>query len=242
MVQNYGSREKTVIKADIHVHTFESSKCGKSKAEDIVSTYKEFGYDLIVITDHFFTGNTKVPKDLPWEEKAHLLFEGYREAKKYGDKVGLKVFYGFEYPDKGSDFLIFGIDEKFIASHPEIAEMGIVEVLKLFRENGGFVIHAHPFRFGKYQQSKGIHLYPDCVDAVEVYNGAHGLKCGKYDPKANEYAKYYAMNTGLLQTAGSDTHDVNVMYGGGMLFERMPESMEELICMIRNNEFEISES
>ncbi len=232
---------KKVFKFDIHLHTYEGSICGKSKAEDIVNVYKNAGYDGVVITDHFFTGNSRAPKDLPWEERAYLMFEGYRKAKEIGDKIGLKVFGGFEYFDKGSDFLVYGIYEDFIAKHPELPEMKITDALTLFRENGGFVIHAHPLRISKYQRSMGFHLYPDFVDAIEVYNGAQDEKANKFDPRGNVFAKYYADQTDLPQTAASDTHDINLRYGGSMLFERNPEDIFELTDMIRKKEFKISE-
>ena len=63
-----------MFKIDMHVHTSESSLCGKSPAEEMVKAYKAKGYDAIAITDHFVNGSTRVPKDLPWEERIHLLF------------------------------------------------------------------------------------------------------------------------------------------------------------------------
>lgn len=226
-----------MFKIDMHVHTSESSLCGKSTAEEMVKAYKAKGYDAIAITDHFVNGSTRVPKDLPWEERIHLLFEGYRRAEECGKKIGIKVFQGFEYPDKGSDFLVYGITEEFLCSHPETEKMDIVKLLALFRENGGFVIHAHPIR----NKNNGIHLYPRSVDAIEVYNGGHGLKYGKYDPKDNDLAKFYADQTDLPQTGASDTHDVNHMYGGGMVFEREPNDIHDLIDMIRSKNFAITE-
>lgn len=230
-----------MFKIDIHVHTSDSSRCGKTSAVDMVNAYKNAGYDGMVITDHFITGNTTAPEDMPWAEKAHLMFEGYRNAKKEGDKIGVKVFGGFEYPDKGSDFLVFGLDEKFIGEHPEIEGLDVVSALKFFRENGGFVVHAHPMRINKTSQKKGIHIYPQHVDAIEVYNGAQGEKNGKFDPRGNIFAQYYADQTDLPQTGASDTHDANHMYGGGMIFAREPDDIFDVIEIIKSKKFAIFE-
>ena len=54
--------------------------------------YKEEGYTGIIVTDHFFNGNTTVPRDLPWEERVELFCKGYENAKAKGDEIGLDVY------------------------------------------------------------------------------------------------------------------------------------------------------
>ena len=44
---------------ETHLHTSEGSACGHAKAVDIVHAYKDAGYTGIIITDHFFYGNTR---------------------------------------------------------------------------------------------------------------------------------------------------------------------------------------
>ena len=65
----------------MHLHTAESSRCARVGGADMARACKEAGYDLIVVTDHFFNANTCVPYDLPWEEQVRGLFAGYRAAK-----------------------------------------------------------------------------------------------------------------------------------------------------------------
>ena len=42
--------------------------------------------------------------------------------------------------------------------------------LKYIRKNGGFVVHAHPFREADYIDH--IRLYPNCIDGVKVINAS----------------------------------------------------------------------
>ncbi|MDE5859801.1 MAG: histidinol-phosphatase, partial [Oscillospiraceae bacterium] len=67
----------STFKFDAHVHTSEGSACAYTTGAEMADAYKEKGYSGIVITDHFFNGNSAVPRDLPWEERIALLCKGY---------------------------------------------------------------------------------------------------------------------------------------------------------------------
>ena len=58
---------------ETHMHTCLASACGVSTGKEHVRFYKERGYTGIIITDHFFGGNTCVPRNLPWGEE-YLLY------------------------------------------------------------------------------------------------------------------------------------------------------------------------
>ena len=62
----------------------------------------------MVVTDHFFNGNTAIDRSLPWEEKVELYCRGYENAKEEGDKIGLDVFFGVEWAFHGDEFLLYG--------------------------------------------------------------------------------------------------------------------------------------
>lgn len=51
-----------------HLHTSESSACGLLPAAQPVQKFKEAGYTGIVVTDHFYGGNTAIDRNLPWEQ------------------------------------------------------------------------------------------------------------------------------------------------------------------------------
>ena len=54
-----------LYKIETHMHTSQGSACAVSTGEEMARAHKAAGYDAIIITDHFFGGNTTVPRDLP---------------------------------------------------------------------------------------------------------------------------------------------------------------------------------
>ncbi|MFU0826941.1 MAG: hypothetical protein ACFWTJ_05290 [Lachnoclostridium sp.] len=98
----------------------------------------------------------------------------------------------------GTEFLIYGLEPEWIKSHPDMLGWSVEEQYRQIHAAGGFVVHAHPFRMRSY--IKEIRLFPDSVDAVEVYNV--GNRSVESDSKASEYAKKH----NLPGTAGTDAH------------------------------------
>ena len=56
-----------MYKYELHLHTSGCSKCGISSAREMVLCAKEKGYKGIVVTDHFYRGNTGIDRSLPRE-------------------------------------------------------------------------------------------------------------------------------------------------------------------------------
>ena len=79
-----------LYKYETHMHTLEASACAHSTAAAMADKYKAEGYTGIFVTDHFFNGNTCIPRDLPWEERVELYCKGYEHAKARGDEIGLE--------------------------------------------------------------------------------------------------------------------------------------------------------
>ena len=67
---------------ETHLHTATASKCAVSTGNEYIAYYKELGFHGIFVTDHFFNGNSCVPKNLPWEERIDIFCQGYEDAKK----------------------------------------------------------------------------------------------------------------------------------------------------------------
>ena len=82
----------------LHLHTSETSKCGRATGAEMARACKAAGYDLIAITDHFFNANIACEQDIPWEDKVEFLFRGYYAAKAEGADYAVDV-----YPYYGSD-------------------------------------------------------------------------------------------------------------------------------------------
>ena len=70
-----------MYKYETHLHTKECSLCATASGAYQAEAYKDAGYTGIIITDHFFRGNTNVRRDLPWEERIDLFCKGYENAK-----------------------------------------------------------------------------------------------------------------------------------------------------------------
>ncbi|OJU14427.1 MAG: histidinol-phosphatase [Clostridiales bacterium 43-6] len=222
-----GSPLEQTYRYETHLHTSEASACATASGAEMVHLYMDAGYAGIIITDHFFNGNTCIDRSLPWEEKINLFSLGYENAFKEAEGTDFKVFFGWEYSYHGTEFLTYGLDKQFLLSHPELLDIGVLEYLDLVHENGGFISHAHPYREAPYIAE--IRLYPHKVDAVEVINASH------QEPSYNEKALAYAEQHSLLKTSGSDTHHTHWLCGGGMVFPFPLFTIEDFIRAVKEN-------
>jgi len=230
--KNYSYRYET------HLHTKEGSACGRASGKEMARAYKASGYTGIIVTDHFFYGNTAVDRTLSWNSWVDKYCKGYEMAKEEGDKIGLQVFFGWEATYDGTDFLVYGLDKEWLIDHPEIKDATIEEQYKLVKADGGIVIHAHPYREAYYIPK--IRLFPEYVDGVEVVNASHALHMGTpgeltpYDSKALAYAEKY----NFPQISGSDIHSTQ-MLGGGMAFSRRLKDIHDFADAVIKKEGEL---
>lgn len=222
-------------KYETHLHTVQGSACGWLTGAEMARIFKNGGYTGIVITDHFFGGNTAIDRSLPWEQWVEQFCKGYESAKAEGDRIGLQVFFGWESGYQGTEFLIYGLDKQWLLQHPEIRDCSIEEQYNLVNSAGGIVVHAHPFRKESYIPQ--IRLYPHHVDAVEAINATHSSlqSVSHKHPEWNEQALQYAKEHDLPITAGSDQHKA-AMIGGGMVFDRVLTDIHDLCRAIMNRE------
>lgn len=214
------------FKLETHMHTKESSLCGQVSAESMVRMFKLSGYDGIIVTDHFINGNTAVDRSLPWDEQMDAFFRGYELAYEAGKKYDLKVFPGLEYNYKTTEFIILGLGKEWFKQNQQVMDMKPEEFIPFFQKAGGFVIHVHPFREASY--ITGHRYYPLLVDAVEVLN------LGNTDPAYNELAYRYAIEYKKPMTAGSDAHHFGVDYGAGIVMDKAPNDIYDIINTIRS--------
>ena len=214
---------------ETHLHTVEASACGRTPGREYPAIFKERGYDGIFITDHFFHGNTRPSRELPWPDYVEAYMKGYEEAKKAGDEIGFKVFFGIEENFEGDEFLIYGLDKAFLLAHPEIPHWTREEMIQWVHEAGGAVIQAHPFRDRDY--IKKIHLYLDDIEGIEGINTANTAN-------DNLAALCYALKHHLLIQAGSDTHDKARIgdENGGILLEEPILSAKDYAARLRRGE------
>ena len=128
---------------ETHLHTCEGSACASASGAEMARAYKELGYTGIFVTDHFFNGNTAVPLCLPWRERIERFCLGYEHAREEGEKIGLDVFFGFEYGVRGADFLVYNLDREWLIRHKDIDR---VDPRKAFFSDapGRGVYHSRP--------------------------------------------------------------------------------------------------
>ena len=216
-----------MYKYEMHLHTSVGSKCASATVEEQLDYYKALGYTGVCITEHFVNSNTTIPFNLDWEEKINLYCKAYEIGKEYGKKIGLDVFFGFEASfNHYSDILVYGIDKEWLLKHPHCDELKLTSFCDLMRKDGGFTVHAHPFREAVYIQY--ISLAPRKVDAVEVYNAQRS-------DFENMLAEQYADNYGLLKSCGSDNHN-RAESLTALCIKDKAESIDDIISAIKNKD------
>jgi hypothetical protein len=187
------------------------------------------GYTGIIVTDHFFNGNTAVHRNMPWKRWVEEYCRGYEEARQEGEKLGLDVFFGWEETFGGDDYLVYGLGKEWLLDHPEAACWTVPQQYREVHTYGGCVVHAHPFRERAYIPR--IYLSPRWVDAVEVANGGN-------DRSFDVLAMLYAKSLGLPVTAGSDIHDTNQLAAGplyGVYLDKKMETIQDYVRAVREN-------
>lgn len=182
---------------ETHMHTCLSSKCGTSTGKEHVRFYLEHGYTGIIITDHFYGGNTSVDRQLPWEQFVDAYWRGYEDAWEEGQRLGLDVFFGIEQNYAHDEYLIYGLSREYMKAHPEMRFWTRQQQLDEVHKAGGCVIQAHPFRIKNYMDR--IRLASLFSDGVEVANAGN-------DALDDSRCMRYATERKLVMTAGSDNH------------------------------------
>ncbi len=199
-----------MYKYETHMHTSQGSACGQTTGAQHIRFYKDQGYQGIFITDHFFRGNTAIPRSGAWKDRIDQFCSGFEDAWNEGQKVGLDVFFGWEQNYQGDEYLIYGLDKQFLLDHPEAEHWTRREQFEQVHAAGGCVIQAHPFRMRGYLNA--IRVCDVFADGVEVANAGN-------TPAQDAYASRYAKAKGLYTIAGSDNHhsaENTVLFGVGL--------------------------
>ncbi len=213
-------------KYETHMHTQEASACASSTGAEMARAHKQAGYTGIFVTDHFFNGNSAIPRELPWQERVERFCLGYEHAREEGERIGLQVFFGFEYAYHGAEFLVYNLDKQWLLAHENIDLCSPRQALLQMHQSGAFVIQAHPFRERDYIDH--IQLFPRDIDGVEAVNAAHLGEEGRH---MNQRALAYARMFDLPATAGSDSHSVGCLFGGGV---EVPEKLKTPLDYLTN--------
>ena len=203
---------------ETHLHTCEASRCGRVHGEDYIPYLMDKGYSGMIVTEHFFNGNSCVPEDLPWKDRVDIYASGYDRALEAARGKDFNVMFGVEFNFQKDEYLLYGIDKEWLINNECIMEMTRHELLKSVHDAGGIMIRAHPFRERDYLSD--IKLAPTACDGIEVYNAANM-------PNMNALGYEYCVKLGLPMTAGSDIHYFHNESMGGMLFENRIGSVQD---------------
>lgn len=222
-------------KYETHMHTMESSACGKATARDQAEQYKKNGYSGIIITDHlnernFWRGGWKrfVPL-ITWKQKVDFMVRGYQSAKEIGDMIELDVFFGWEYRYNGCDFLTYGLGYDFLITHPNLHKMPLNEYSELVHANGGFIAQAHPYRNKASGHRFNTPVDPIYIDSMEVFNASR-IGIGSENIKAMNFASEHH----IITQAGTDSHRINRPFYSGIELPEKATTIFDIISSIKN--------
>ena len=222
------------FKTELHCHSAPVSACAKAYAEEIVQEYLAHGYNSLVLTNHFsrFTFKNKRIGDLsalPWQEKVDYYMKGYNELVEAAAGK-MDILFGCELRSNidENDYLIYGLDEKFLRENEDLYDIPTPEVSARVRAAGFLFLQAHPFR-DNMMMVNPIHL-----DGIEVFNG------NPQQDSRNDIARIWADRFGLIGTSGSDFHkDVEGAFAGGIFTDERITSNEQRLERLRSGKFEM---
>lgn len=209
---------------DCHVHTSETSFCGKIAGAEMVELYYQANYTGIVITDHYFDQFFE-RQEGTWEEQVDAYLQGYQQALQRGQELGVEVLLGLElrFAGTSNDYLVYGVDREFLLHHPRLDQLDARLFGKLVREHDLLVVQAHPFR-------PGMEVGPlEFLDGVEVYNGN-----SRHDSR-NDLALRYGQEHGLIQLACSDAHQYTDVARGALKLPYRVSTSRELVDLLRSH-------
>ncbi len=205
---------------ETHLHTVEGSACSPTPATDYIEYMSEIGYAGIIVTDHFFNGNSCVPKNLPWDKRVELYCKGYEHALNEAKGTDFTVMFGIEFNFEGDEYLLYGVDKKWLLENERIMTMSREEVFNTVHQGGGIMIQAHPYRERYYLSA--IHLTPSVCDGAEVYNASN-------PDYQNALGYQYAKERNFRGSAGSDIHAFPMKAMGGLSFPYKINSIDEFV-------------
>ena len=213
---------------ETHLHTSEASLCGNLPGAEYIDFMKSRGYSGIIVTDHFFNGNTCISHELSWKERIEAFYQGYENARKAAEGTDFSVFFGLEVNYDRDEYLLYGLDKQWLLDRPDLLSYSRKELYDAVKESGGLMIQAHPFRERFYITE--IHLSPDMCDGIEVYNAGN---VSWQNALAHDYAKEH----NLPVIAGSDVHFKSEDAMGGVSVSYPLHSIQDFVQAFHRGDF-----
>ena len=212
---------------ELHAHTTPASKCSEITPQQMVETYKNLGFDALVLTNHFI-----VSESMSKGEYLDFYMDDYHRTREIGDRLGLKVYLGTEirFTENGNDYLIFGVDRTMLEEIYDLLPYGVANFRQHYKMPNSVFVQAHPMRTSKGSQP----IEPELLDGVEVFN-THPF----HDGKTGLAALYAQENKIEIITAGSDFHHPGLNHEGlsAMRTTRLPEDSFGLAAMLKEKNY-----
>lgn len=206
---------------ELHAHTSEVSPCAHQTAEQVADRYISEGYSTVVVTNHY-CDYVMDRLDDSWDARFEHYVSAYRKMKSYAqDRLTVLLGMELRFVENMNDYLIFGADEEFIYSHPNLHLMSLKSFRPLADEHGLLIVQAHPFRNGM------TIMPPDQIHGIEVFNGHAG-----HDSR-NNLALEWCRRYGKIPTSGSDFHADTSYVSGGIITNDKILSMQQLTELLR---------
>ncbi len=214
---------------EMHAHVKEVSTCSPSPAQVLADLYIDTEYTGIVITDHMnsATFSRRGLRDASWEDKVEHFLSGYEALKKAaGAKLNIILAMEINFYDCPNDYLVYGVTKDFLLSYGDLMALTPEKFSEIAHENSLLFLQAHPFRRDSQVTDWKI------LDGYEIFNGnPRHYSC---NPMAEAWAKYH--NKAIV-TSGSDFHEAEDAYHGGIYFEKEITTAQELVEELKKGNY-----
>ena len=223
------TKGENMFKTELHCHSKSISQCARVSNEEIINKFTEAGYKTLVLANHFTEG-TQNAHGCEGDYQAFVtkFLNAYEDLKKDAEgKLNVLLAMELRFNENSNDYLVFGIDEKFLRENENIFNLNPERFSKIARENGVLFIQAHPFR-----NSMTV-IRPDFLDGVEVYNGHKG-----HDSR-NQIANMWAERFNLIKTSGTDFHYDHAPANAGILTDYEIKDMGMLVKTLKEGTYQL---
>lgn len=213
---------------ETHAHTSEVSSCATCGAKQLSKQMLKHGYATVFITNHMSEHTFKKRGITDWDKKIDFFLDGFELVKNAANgRFHAILAMEINFAGENNDYLVYGITERFLRENADMLHMTPKTFYPLAKENGLYVIQAHPFRFDS------TIINPDHLDGYEIFNG---------NPRHNSNnfaAQIWAKQYGKLTTGGTDFHEPDDAGISGMYFTDEIKTTADYINALKKGDFSI---
>lgn len=217
-------------KYEMHIHTCPCSGGGediRAHIDDLIAK----GYSGMVVTNHFYYGDTRIDRELSWEKFVDAYWQDYLYGLEYAQSKDFDLMFGLEeHVGDGQEILIYGITADLIAAHPELKRATAEKYVEIVHAAGGLVYQAHPYRNRWYINCPFPLDCLDKLDGIEVYNAAN-------EPAWNVQAEELANKLGLACVGGSDAHGIGTAGRSGIAAKERIRNNAALVKVLKSGAY-----